>query len=142
MRAEWKSLRDNFSRYSTYLYAHWTLQSTMPTKREWDISGANDTIELGNFAVLVEEAGNLLRHSDWIREGFRGINEPNPEWRWLNFICEMQNEQFHETGSGHVNGIKYTSGEVADLARMSSLVCAKLAAKEVWRRDAKEKSFQ
>ena len=104
----------------------------MPTKREWEISGAHDGVGREHFAVLLEEAGNFLNRSDWIGKSFGGLNDPNPISRWLEFVCEVQGDLLQETGSGHVKGVQFHSGHVADLARICSLVCAKLAAKETW----------
>jgi hypothetical protein len=132
LRDDWKSLQGKFAEYSHYLYVHWILRSTMPTKREWDISGANDQMELEHFRVLLEEAGNFLHRADWIVNSFGGISDPDPVSRWLNFICEMQGDLLQTTGSGHVREVHFDSGDVAGLARICSLVCAKLAAKETW----------
>jgi hypothetical protein len=132
LRDDWKYLQGKFAKYPHELYAHWILRSTMPTKREWDISGANDQMELEHFRVLLEEAGNFLLRADWIVNSLKGIGDSDPVPRWLNFICEVQGELLQTTGSGHVKGVKFYSGDVADLAQVCSLVCAKLAAKETW----------
>jgi hypothetical protein len=132
IRSEWHSLQGKFAECPFEIYAHWVLRSTMPTKRLWEISGARDVVEGEHFAVLVEEAGNFLCRADWIVKSFSGINEPNPIDRWLEFVCEVQGDLLETTGSGHVKGVEFHSGHIADLARICSLVCAKLAAKETW----------
>src|ERR1700735_2115447 len=85
LRDDWKYLQSKFAEYPPELHALWVLRSTMPTEREWDIAGANDEMELENFRVLLEEAGNFLYRADWIVNGFPGISNPDPITRWLNF---------------------------------------------------------
>jgi hypothetical protein len=132
LRSEWQSLQGKFAEYPLELYAHWILRRTMPTKREWEISGARDGVEGEHFAVLVEEAGNFLLRTDWKARSHGSLNDPSPISRWLEFVCEVQGDLLQTTGSGHVKGVEFDSGHVADLARICSLVCAKLAAKETW----------
>lgn len=127
LRSEWQSLQEKFEGYSIYLHAIWTLPSTMPTKRTWLISGANDQMEQEYFRVLLEEAGNFLCRADWTVRSFPGLSEPDPVCRWLNFICEIQGDLLQTTQWGTVKGVKFDSGHVVDLARICSLVCAKLA---------------
>src|SRR5438270_13253980 len=39
LRDDWKYLQGKFTEYPYEIYAHWVLRSTMPTQREWEISG-------------------------------------------------------------------------------------------------------
>jgi len=132
LRGDWKYLQGKFAEYPHELHALWVLRSTKPTKREWDISGANDQMEREHFRVLLEESGNFLLRADWIVNSFGGVSDPDPVSRWLNFICEVEDDLLQTTGGGHIKDIEFDSGHVEDLARICSLVCAKLAAKETW----------
>jgi hypothetical protein len=142
LRDDWKYLQDKFAEYPHELHALWIVRSTIPTKREWDISGANDQMELEHFRVLLEEAGNFLHRADWIVNSFGGIGETDPVYRWLNFVCEVQGDLLETTGGGHVREVHFDSGHVGDLARICSLVCAKLAAKETWPNPEAKSSLQ
>jgi hypothetical protein len=131
LRKEWKNLQDNFGQYPPLFHAVCLLKSTMPTKRERQIAGADDHMKRENFCVLLEEAGNFLCRAEWIVKSYRGINDPDPVSRWLNFICEMREGLLESHGSGHVKGIAFESSHITGLAQECSLMCAQLAAKEI-----------
>jgi hypothetical protein len=133
IRAEWQSLQLKFDKYvkeSAPIVGIWILRDAVPTRRTWYLFGARDEIERESMTVLLEEAGNFLLSSPWIANGFSGMTEKDPVFRWLNFLCEVQAEPMAVTITGHEHGVSHKGGQINQLPRKCSLVCAKLAAKE------------
>jgi hypothetical protein len=135
VRAEWQSLKLKFDGYvkdAPFIGAAWTIRQTMPTHTTWHLFGGRDELERDSLMVLLEESGNILLSCRWVARDFKGITERDPVFRWLNFLCEIQSESMQVSNTGHDRGVKYEGGEITQLARKCSLLCARLAAKETW----------
>jgi hypothetical protein len=138
---EWRRLEEQFSKFSLpdntvrRLRAMWVAPKSQGLPISWIISGAADELERESLEVLMEEAGNLLTTSEYIKEKYpQHLTSPSPLDRWMNTLCALRDEEMDSSGRMSIDGvIESESGTISDLDRKCTLICAQLAAKEVWR---------
>ena len=137
LRREWETLESKFSDCPSDLFAEWDFPGTVPTHRTWILGGARDQIQRDFIWTILEKAGNFLLRADWIREGSPEIlRESDPVYRWLNFVCDIEKPSPIMTAEASIKGVVHNGGRVGQIARLSGLVCSKLAAKETWPKQA------
>jgi hypothetical protein len=138
---EWRRLEDQFNKFilrpnSAFrdIQAMWARPKNEKEPLKWFIVGGTDELERDRFRVLMEEAGNLLPTSEHAKGLYaHHLVSTDPVDRWLNTLCSLRDEDMDSTGWGTENGIESESGNISELARKCHVMCAQLAAKEVWK---------
>jgi hypothetical protein len=138
---EWKKLEEQFSKFILpensfrHLTAMWIAHESQGLPITWAVTGGVDEIQRESFEALMEEAGNLLTTSEYVKGKYpRHLTSSNPFYRWMNTLCASRDEEMDSSGTMSVDGrIESESGTISDLARKCKVICAQLAAKEGWR---------
>jgi len=132
VKKEWQSLESRFlAGFPDYLCAIWIRIKGTPI--QWKLMGASSDVQAQRFLALMEEAGNLLTLSEYVRNGFpQTLLSSDPTDRWLNALCAIRGERMEPTGHGIAEGIESENGSLKGLPGICSLLCSQLAAKEVW----------
>jgi hypothetical protein len=128
----WKRLEVKFQTgWETQLRAEWGKTNEEPLS--WTIRGYGE-MEAKRFTVVMEEAGQLLLTSQYIRSQCPDIlKESNDDDRWLNTVCVLLPELVKTEGVvNSAEGTRTTYGAIGGFQEKCAHVCAVLASKERW----------